>query len=203
MITLKVCGLTTLREARACVAAGAHALGVSLESAAPGSPALALAASIVDALGDRCLVVGVVGPDRDDDELARLKQETGVACLQFEGRLAPERLARYLPHAYLSLPLAAFGPACEPPPGDYVMARVEARSAENDEAAWQGLRAIAATKRLALSAPFTLASARETLARLRPFCLDLRPSPADPGPFDRRRVEALLALLSEASLTKP
>ncbi|MCU0687070.1 MAG: hypothetical protein MUF34_33295, partial [Polyangiaceae bacterium] len=74
---------------------------------------------------------------------------------------------------------------------------------ENDEAAWQGLRAIAATKRLALSAPFTLASARETLARLRPFCLDLRPSPADPGPFDRRRVEALLALLSEASLTKP
>ncbi|HEU4538985.1 MAG TPA: hypothetical protein VFS00_32920 [Polyangiaceae bacterium] len=198
MSTLKVCGLTTLRDARACVARGAHALGVRLDDVAPSSPALALAASIVDALGDRTLVVGVVAPDLGDDDLDRVKRATGVACLQFEGRVARERLECHLPHAYLSLPLDELARAPEPPPGGYVMARLEGPPGELDAPAWQALRALATSRRLAVSAPFTPASARATLARLRPFCLDLRPPPADHGAFDPGLVEALLEALGEA-----
>ncbi len=198
MITLKVCELTTLPDAKTCAALGAHAVGVRIEGGASGAPSQRLVASVVEALAPRTLVVGVVSPALDDAELERIKCETGVACWQFEGHLAAARLARHLPHAYLALPVAALEPALEALAGDYVMIRAEPWPGAADEAAWRRLRALARTKRLALSAPFSAASAREALARVRPFCLDLRPAPGTEGRFDARRVEALLEAMREA-----
>ncbi|HEU4411686.1 MAG TPA: hypothetical protein VFS43_40965 [Polyangiaceae bacterium] len=197
MIALKVCELATLDDAKACVSLGAHALGVRLGRPAAADPALSLAAAIAEALGDRALVVGVVGPEVADDELELLKRETGVACLQFEGPRARERAERHLPHAYPSLPPDALARAAPGFAGGYVMARLEAPPGDADARAWAALGALARAKRLALSAPFTPDAARAALARLRPYCLDLRPLPSEKGQLDPRRVGALLEVLRE------
>ena len=196
MITLKVCGLTNVDDASACAASGVHALGVRLDGPPRGS-AWALAASIVEAVGDRTLVVGVVDARATDDELDGLKRATGVGCLQFEGPVARDRLERFLPHAYVALPLAALEREPAALASDYVMALADELPGPNDRAGWAALRALARAKRLALSAPFTAASARETLRRLRPFCLDLRSPPPGAGRLDRRLVEALLDVVRE------
>jgi phosphoribosylanthranilate isomerase len=196
MIALKVCELAALDDAKACVSLGVHALGVRLGPASAGA-ALRLAGSVAEALGDRALVVGVVGAEVGDDEIELIKRETGVACLQFEGPFARERAARHLPHAYPSLPLAEIARGAPSFAGDYVLVRAEAPPAAGDAPAWAALGALARAKRLTLSAPFTPASARGMLARLRPYCLDMYTEPYKKAQFDPRRVEALLEVLRE------
>jgi phosphoribosylanthranilate isomerase len=197
MVSLKVCGLTSLDDAKACASLGVRALGVRL-TGSPGDASWALAASTVEALGDRVLVVGVVDARFDEERLGALKRATGVGCLQFEGAVAPERLRAHLPHAYVALPVVALAGDVEPPPGDYLMARLDAEPTAHDPGAWAALRRLARAKRLTLSAPFTPASAREALRLVRPYCLDLCAPGAPPGRVDVRRVEALLEAVRAA-----
>jgi phosphoribosylanthranilate isomerase len=102
MARVKICGLTSPEQARACVELGADAIGINFYAGSSRCVDLATGRAIAEAVGDDAVTVGVF-VDADAAELQRVKEATGIRCLQLHGDEPPELLARFLPHAYKAL----------------------------------------------------------------------------------------------------
>src|SRR5258707_1327640 len=99
---VKVCGVTSVADARMCVEAGVDAIGLSLVPGSPRRVSWDAAQEIADACRSELLVVGVVA-DAPKEEVDRALHGLKLGCLQFDGIEAPEVVAAYLPHAYKAL----------------------------------------------------------------------------------------------------
>ncbi|MCC6645018.1 MAG: phosphoribosylanthranilate isomerase [Polyangiaceae bacterium] len=84
MISIKVCGVTTPDDARACVDAGADRLGVNLVPASPRRVDVETAREIVRSVGDRVEVLVVVA-DLGAEDAAALLAAIGASRLQLHG----------------------------------------------------------------------------------------------------------------------
>src|SRR5579859_4455936 len=99
MTHVKICGVTSVDDALACVRLGASAVGVNFVAGSPRLVTPDRASEIARAIGPNALVVGVVA-DLDVASMKALKEAAGLGCLQLHGDEPPEALRELLPHAY-------------------------------------------------------------------------------------------------------
>lgn len=87
-VRVKICGVTSVADARAAVDAGADYLGVNFHPASPRCVDVDAARAIVAAVG-RVPVVGVF-VDLPRERVAAIAATAGLALLQFHGDEAPD-----------------------------------------------------------------------------------------------------------------
>jgi len=91
---VKVCGITTLRDAEAAVVLGADALGFNFCPASPRFVEGADALRIIRRLPPFVVPVGVFVNVPDPADVVRLAAESGVAAVQLHGDESPEYCRR-------------------------------------------------------------------------------------------------------------
>lgn len=85
MFRVKICGVTTPRDAEAACAAGADAVGINFFPGSVRHVPPELAAEIVQAIGGRAVVVGVFVNERPE-AIARICRPLGIGTVQLSGR---------------------------------------------------------------------------------------------------------------------
>jgi phosphoribosylanthranilate isomerase len=93
MTLVKICGITNLSDARACIEAGADALGFNFYRKSPRFIEPALVREIVEQLPDNILTVGVFVNEESPAAVERIANEAGVEGLQLHGEESPEYCA--------------------------------------------------------------------------------------------------------------
>jgi len=194
---VKICGVTTVEQAVACVDLGADAVGVNFVASSPRRVDKRLARAVVDAVGQRGLVVGVVA-GMTVEAMRALVDRTGVGCLQLHGDESAADVAALLPHAYKAVRLAGPGDAAiaEAMPGDYVMvdARVKGSLGGTGQTFdWGWVVGLASRRKLVLAGGLTPDNVRSAVQRVRPWCVDVASGvESAPGVKDLGRVRAFL-----------
>ncbi len=199
---IKICGVTTEAQARFIAGLGVESIGVNFVQGSPRRVDEATAVAIVQAVGGRALVVGVVA-GLDLDALRALRASTGVGCLQLHGDEPDATVQALLPHAYKAVRVAHADDVAraERAPGDYVMvdAKVVGSLGGTGHTFDWGLVVELATKRkLVLAGGLRPDNVAQAIARVRPFCVDvasgveLTPGIKDPA-LVRAFVEAVRA----------
>ena len=88
-IQIKICGVTTANDARACVELGADMIGFNFYPASPRYIEPANVRPILDVLPIRTCAVGVF-VDADPAEICKVAKTAGVRCVQLHGHTTPE-----------------------------------------------------------------------------------------------------------------
>lgn len=89
---IKVCGLTRIDDARACVAAGVDWLGLNFHPGSPRRVNLVAARAIRRAVDDRAQIVGLF-VDRPPSEIIEVSRAIGIDLVQLHGDEPVEWLA--------------------------------------------------------------------------------------------------------------
>src|SRR5262249_8611236 len=97
-VRVKICGVTSVEDALAAVAAGADAIGVNFAAESARRVDVELAREIVQALPAGIVSVGVF-VDASEQQLRDVLMRTGLRCVQLHGDETPELLSKFLPHA--------------------------------------------------------------------------------------------------------
>jgi phosphoribosylanthranilate isomerase len=202
---IKVCGVTTVADARMCVEAGVDAVGVNFVPSSPRCVDFDRARAIVDAIGAQVLVVGVVA-GLGVEALRALRDRTGVECLQLHGDVAVRDVEALLPHAYVSTPVATAEDVAraEAMPGDYVMVDAKVAGALGGTGRvldWSLVVQLAARRRLVLAGGLVAANVGAAIERVRPWCVDTASGvESAPGVKDAAKVAAFVDAVRVASV---
>jgi phosphoribosylanthranilate isomerase len=94
-VAVKICGVRTVEDARAAVAAGADVVGLNFVPASPRAIAPAVARAIADAVAGTPLVGVFADAARRDVE--RIAGDVGLAGLQFHGDESPDDCRGWAP----------------------------------------------------------------------------------------------------------
>jgi phosphoribosylanthranilate isomerase len=86
---IKICGVTNLADARACVDLGADMIGLNFYPRSPRYIEPRRVKAIVEAIPRRVLAVGVF-VDTTADEVRTLAKTAGIECVQLHGDLSSE-----------------------------------------------------------------------------------------------------------------
>jgi phosphoribosylanthranilate isomerase len=197
MTRIKICGVTSLADARMCIEAGADALGFNFASSSPRCLTLAAAAAISSALPEAVLRVGVF-VDADAELLERAKREVGLGCLQLHGDEPPELLARFLPHAYKALRVRGESILAEAAryPGEHLLLDAYVPGAHGGTGArfdWELATALAQSRKLTLAGGLTPENVARAIHVVRPYCVDVASGvESRPGVKDPERVAAFV-----------
>jgi phosphoribosylanthranilate isomerase len=90
MVRIKICGITNIFDAKAAVAAGAHALGFLVEiSGAKNTVGSATAAAIIAQLPPFVSSVAVT-TETDPKAIIRIAKATGANTVQLQGHVTPD-----------------------------------------------------------------------------------------------------------------
>jgi phosphoribosylanthranilate isomerase len=194
---VKICGVTSVDQALACVEAGADAIGVNFVASSPRRVDRATAASIAHAVGSRALVVGVVA-GLDVDSARALREATGVGCLQLHGDESPGDVAALLPHAYKAVRVAGESDVAlaASMPGDYVLVDAKhgpALGGTGHVVDWSLVAGLASRKRLVLAGGLRPENVADAIAAVHPWCVDVASGvESAPGVKDLGRVRAFV-----------
>ena len=93
-ITVKICGITSVEDARAVEQAGADAIGLMFFEGSPRHISLGQAKAIVDSLSNNVVRVGVF-VNSDESFVRRAIQNCTLNVLQFHGEETPEYCAQF------------------------------------------------------------------------------------------------------------
>lgn len=176
MVRVKVCGVTSLEDARMCVEAGVDAIGLNFWPESVRRCPEARAREIVDALRGSALFVGVF-VDVSGDEIARVIERVGLDCVQLHGDEPPELVARFVPHAYKALRVRGPGvrELAQRYPGAYVLLDAYVAGKPGGTGAafdWSLARELARERKLALAGGLTPENVEDAVRAVRPFCVD-------------------------------
>jgi phosphoribosylanthranilate isomerase len=194
---VKVCGVTTVEQAVACVDLGVDALGLNFVASSPRRVDERLARAVVDAVGQRTLVVAVVA-GMTVDAMRALVERTRVGCLQLHGNESAAEVAALLPHAYKAVRVADAGDVAvaEGMPGDYVMADAKVPGVLGGTGHtfdWSLVVGLARRRKLVLAGGLTPENVRSAVELVRPWCVDVASGvESAPGVKDLGRVRAFL-----------
>ncbi len=201
---VKICGVTTVDDALACVDAGASAIGLNFIAASPRRVDAARAREIAKNIGGRALVVGVVA-DLDVEAMRRLKDAAELGCLQLHGHETPATLAALLPHAYKAMRIADAYDVDDAArfPGDHILVDAKVAGALGGTGTtfdWTLVRELATTRKLTLAGGLTPDNVGEAVRVVRPYCVDVASSveAGTPGTKDLARVRAFIAAVRGA-----
>lgn len=205
VVRVKVCGVTSVADALACVEAGVDSVGVNLVPSSVRRVDEALARQVAKAVGARALVVAVVADLTVPDMLA-LKEATGVGCLQLHGSEPAASVSALLPHAYKAVRVGSEADvaAAEAMPGDYVLvdARVEGSLGGTGHTFdWTLVRGLASRRRLVLAGGLTPGNVAEAIATVGPYCVDVASGvESERGMKDLGKVRAFVEAARRASV---
>ncbi len=176
-VHVKICGVTSVEDALACVDAGASSIGVNFVPASPRCVSVETARAISVAVGDRALVVGVVA-DLTLEAMCALKDDAMLGCLQLHGDEPPETVAALLPHAYKALRIANEWDAARAGlyPGDYLLADAKVKGALGGTGHvfdWDLVRDLATARKLTLAGGLTPENVAAAVRAVRPFAVDV------------------------------
>jgi len=196
MTRIKVCGITSVHDARVCRDLGVDAIGVNFVRGTPRCIDVARARAIVDAVPG-LLVVGVVA-DESVEALRRLVAETGIGCVQLHGDEPPEVVAALLPHAYKAVRVAGAEDvaAARAFPGDYVLVDAKVDGALGGTGTtfdWTLVRGLARERKLTLAGGLRPDNVARAVAEVAPYAVDVASGvESAPGEKDRAQVEAFV-----------
>ena len=177
MVRVKVCGVTSVAQAVACVEAGVDSVGVNLVESSPRRVDEGVAAAIAREVGGRVLVVAVVA-GRSVAQMRAVKARTGVGCLQLHGDESADDVVALLPHAYKAVRIA--GPAdvaaAEAMPGEYVM--VDAKvpgmlGGSGHTFDWSLVAELGKRRKLVLAGGLTPDNVARAVQMAHPWCVDV------------------------------
>jgi phosphoribosylanthranilate isomerase len=174
---VKICGVTSADQARACADAGADSVGVNFVSSSARRVDVETARAIVVAVGSRALVVGVVA-GMSVAEMRALRGATGIGCLQLHGDETPEDVSALLPHAYKAVRVATRDDVARARamPGDYVLvdAKVDdALGGTGHAFDWSLVVHLAQARRLVLAGGLSPENVRQAIEQVHPWCVDV------------------------------
>jgi phosphoribosylanthranilate isomerase len=192
---VKICGVTSVDQARVCVEAGADAIGVNLVPSSPRRIATDRAREIAEAMAGRTLVVAVVA-DLSLQELGRVRSDTGIRWLQLSGSEEPELVAELQPEAYKGIRIGSAEDVSLAArySGDRVLvdAKVEgALGGTGRSFDWSLVSELARTRRVVLAGGLRPDNVARAVAVVRPFGVDvasgIERAPGDKDPEAVRR----------------
>jgi phosphoribosylanthranilate isomerase len=195
---IKVCGVTSLAQARACVEKGVDSVGVNFVPSSPRRVDEAAARAIVRAVEGRALVVGVVA-DLPVASMIALRDAVGVGCLQLHGREPREDVSALLPHAYKAVRIASAEDVIEAEamPGEFLMvdAKVEGNlGGTGRRFDWNLVTGLAARRKLVLAGGLTPENVADAIRQVRPWCVDVASGvERSPGIKDMDKLQAFVA----------
>ena len=177
MVHVKICGVTSIADALACVDAGASSIGVSFVPSNPRCVSVETARAISVAVGERALVVGVVA-DLELDAMRKLKGAAELGCLQLHGDESPVVLAALLPHAYKALRIAGEWDVARAGlyPGEHILVDAKVEGALGGTGRvfdWDLVRDLATARRLTLAGGLTPENVAAAVRAVHPFAVDV------------------------------
>jgi len=90
MTLVKICGITTIEDARACTAAGADMLGFNFFPASKRYISAESARRIIEQLPSSITCIGVFVNESSPERVSQLAEEAGVSVVQLHGDEPPE-----------------------------------------------------------------------------------------------------------------
>lgn len=197
MAHVKICGVTTVQDVELCVEAGADAIGLNFFARSPRCVDVATARRLVDAIAGRALAVGVF-VDASYEQIAEVKAQTGIGCVQLHGAEPPEFLDRLLPHAYKAVRVRDASSLAEARRfgGEHILLDAYVPGEHGGTGArfdWDLAAALAAERQVTLAGGLTPDNVAEAVARVRPFCVDVASGVEQaPGRKDPDKVRAFM-----------
>jgi phosphoribosylanthranilate isomerase len=176
MTRVKVCGVTSVADARMCAEAGVDAIGLNFWPKSVRRCDEDTARAIVAALPKSVLVVGVF-VDASLDEVVRIRDGVGLGCVQLHGDEPPAVLAALLPHAYKALRVKGPDALLEMArfPGEYLLfdAYVKGMPGGTGETFdWDIAEQAARQRKLTLAGGLTPTNVAAAVRAVRPYCVD-------------------------------
>lgn len=173
---IKICGVTSIDDARRAVEAGADAVGVNLVPSSKRFVDEATARAIVEAVAGDAQVVAVVA-DRRKDELEALAERLALRSLQLHGSEGPELVAALAPLAYQAVRIATAADVVRARtfPGARLLAdaKVEGTLGGTGHTFdWSLVTALARERPLVLAGGLTAENVAEAVERVRPHGVD-------------------------------
>lgn len=203
-VRVKICGVTSVEDAVACVAAGADAIGLNFWPESPRRCTSQVAKRIMEEIGDEARVVAVLVDQ--PREASRLRRDVGLRWLQLHGDETPSELSRWLPEAYKAVRPATeldvdaalrFG-------GDEILVDARVRGLPGGtgvRAEWSLAERIARNRRVWLAGGLTPDNVRNAIEAVRPYGVDVASGvESAPGKKDLERVRELIQQARTASL---
>lgn len=202
MVHVKVCGVRSADDARACVELGASAIGINFIAASPRSvdqETALLLSRAVHATNPKTLVVGVVA-DLDVEAMRALVRDAELDCLQLHGDESHDTLAALLPHAYKATRIATAADVerARAYPGEHLLvdAKVEGALGGTGTAFdWSLVKELARERRLTLAGGLVPDNVERAVRELRPHCVDVASGvehAGRPGAKDLAKVRAFI-----------
>jgi phosphoribosylanthranilate isomerase len=196
---IKVCGITSVEDARLCVEIGVDAIGLNWVSSSPRYIDARTAHEITDAVRGKVMLVGVTANATVDDMLD-LRGTFGLDCLQLHGDEPPEALARLLPHAYKAIHVAGVSDVARADAygGEHLLVDAYAAGALGGTGRafdWTLVRDLATRRSLTLAGGLHAGNVAEAIRVVRPYCVDVASGvelPSTPRRKDRARLVAFI-----------
>ena len=205
-VRVKVCGVTSIDDARGCIEACVDAIGVNLVPTSPRCVDRDTARAIAAAIGTRALCIGVTA-DLSVDTLRALRDDLGLGCLQLHGDEPPETIEALLPRAYKAIRVGSVEDASRADlfPGAHLL--VDGRV--SGVLGGTGVRvdpslvaALARRRKLTLAGGLSVSNVAAAIAAVGPWAVDVASGvevPGNPRKKDLRAVAAFVAAVRAAS----
>jgi phosphoribosylanthranilate isomerase len=174
---IKICGVTSVVDARSCVDLGVDAIGVNFVASSPRRIDLATAREIARRVDGRALVVAVVA-GMTVAAMRALREESGAGCLQLHGDESADDVMALLPHAYKAVHVAdaADVARADAMPGDYVLVDAKVSGAlggTGQTLDWSLVEGLARRRRLTLAGGLRAENVALAIDRVKPWCVDV------------------------------
>lgn len=203
-IEIKICGLTSLGDARVALEAGADYLGFVLYERSPRAVPVDALASIVRGLGQGVRAVGVF-VNASPAFVRETALRCGLSAVQIHGDESPEAFASMPVPVWRSLSVSAEG--CKPEPAAWPAARYLADAAAPGAyggtgtlADWDQAAVLAKRVPLMLAGGLTVANVAAAIRQVRPLGVDVSSGvEAEPGRKSHEAVRAFVAAARQAA----
>lgn len=200
---VKVCGITSVDDALLAADAGVNLLGLNFVPSSPRAIDARTARDIVEAVGNRVEVIGVVA-DRSASELRDLRHTIGVHAWQLHGDEPPEMLVRLSEVDFKAVRVAALSDVdlARTYPGRRLLVDAKVQGVLGGSGHtfdWALVQELARERELLLAGGITPGNVGAAIRRIAPWGVDTASGvELSPGKKDAAKVRALVAEVREA-----
>ena len=208
-VHVKICGVRTAEDARACVELGASSIGVNFVPSSPRcvdvSAGLAIARA-VRATGEKVVIVGVVA-DLTLEAMRALVRDAELDCLQLHGDEPHDTLSALLPHAYKATRIANAADVAHARayPGKHLLVDAKVPGVLGGSGTafdWALVKELATERRLTLAGGLDAGNVGRAIREVRPYCVDVASGVEHaglPGEKDLAKVRAFVEEVRRAT----
>lgn len=197
MTRVKICGVTSVQDARICAEAGADALGLNFWERSVRRCDPQIAREIALALAGKVLLVGVF-VDATEAEIEDTRTRIGLDCVQLHGDEPASLVGRFLPHAYKAVRVRGADVLADVRryPGEHILLDAYVPGVPGGTGAtfdWRLAEQVARERKLTLAGGLTADNVAEAVRAVRPFCVDTASGvESAPGVKDPEQVRAFV-----------